>query len=43
MGQVVTMILKKNYLLERSNGHVRDVSVDTNSFPVKCSLIASAV
>ena len=34
MGQVVTMALKKNYLLERSIGHILDVSVNVNSFPV---------
>ena len=34
--------LKKNYLLEPSIGHILDVSVNANSFPVQCSVIASA-
>ena len=42
MGQVVTMALKKNYSLERSIGHILDVSVNANSFPVQCSVITSA-
>ena len=34
--------LKKNYLLERSIGHILDVSVNANSFLGQCSVIASA-
>ena len=33
---------KKN-LLERSTGHILDVSVNANSFCVQCSVMASAV
>ena len=42
MGQVVTMALKKKYLLERSIGHILSVSANSNSLPVQCSVIASA-
>ena len=42
MGQVVTMTLKKNCLLERSIAHILDVSVNANSCPFQCSVIASA-
>ena len=42
MGQVVTMALKKNYLQERSIGHIIDVALNANSFSVQCSVIASA-
>ena len=36
------MALKKNYVLERSIGHILDVSVNANSSPVQYSVIASA-
>ena len=42
MGQVVTMAFKKNYLLERSIGHILDVSVYAKFFPAQCSVIALA-
>ena len=47
MGQVVTWgklsqwLIKKKNLLERSINHILDVSVNANSFPVQCSMIAS--
>ena len=34
--------LKKNYLLKRIIGHILDVSVNANSFPVQYFVIASA-
>ena len=41
-GKLSQWLFKKNYLLERSIGHILDVSVNANSFPVQCSVIASA-
>ena len=42
MGQVVTMALEKNYLLEHSIGYILDASVNANTFYVQCSVISSA-
>ena len=41
-GKLSQWFFKKNYLLERSIGHILDVSVNANSFPVQCSVIAGA-
>ena len=41
-GMLSQWLFKKKYLLDRSIGHILDVSVNANSFPVQCSMIASA-
>ena len=40
-GMLSQWLFEKNYLLERSIGHILDVSVNANFFRVQCSLIAS--
>ena len=42
MSKLSQWLFKKNYLLERSIGHILHMSVNTNSFAVQCSVIASA-
>ena len=37
-GKLSQWLFKKNYLLERSNGHILDVSVNANSFVVQFRL-----
>ena len=41
-GKLSQWLFKKNYLLERSIGHILDVSVNADSFADQCSVIASA-
>ena len=41
-GKLSQWLFRQNYLLERIIGHILDVSVNAKSFPVQCSVIASA-